>query len=86
VTAPVGFKPAVFGDFNADGKSDIFWRNQSTGATLFWLMNGLNPSTTAAGLNLDSSWSVAGGGDFNADAKMDIFWRNTPPATPRCGS
>ena len=77
LTAPAGYKPAVFGDFNADGKTDVFWRNQSAGKTLFWLMNGLNPSTTTAGLDLASSWIVAGGGDFNADARTDVLWRNT---------
>src|SRR5207249_781877 len=27
-------------DFNGDGKSDILWRNSTTGANVIWLMNG----------------------------------------------
>jgi len=27
-------------DFNGDGKSDILWRNQTTGQVYVWLMNG----------------------------------------------
>src|SRR3954463_3632157 len=29
-----------FGDFNADGKTDLFWYNSLTGQTSAWLMNG----------------------------------------------
>ncbi len=28
------------GDFNGDGKTDIVWRQTSTGTTYLWLMNG----------------------------------------------
>ena len=29
-------------DFNRDGKSDVFWRNGSTGQTVEWQMNALS--------------------------------------------
>ena len=32
------------GDFNADGRADIVWRNLSTGNTVFSLMNGATPT------------------------------------------
>ena len=28
-------------DLDGDGKSDLVWRNMSTGATRAWLMNGV---------------------------------------------
>ena len=28
------------GDFNGDGKRDLVWRNNITGQTAVWLMNG----------------------------------------------
>lgn len=33
-------------DFNADGKTDILWRNVTTGAYLATLMNGLTMTLT----------------------------------------
>jgi hypothetical protein len=30
----------VPGDYNGDGKTDILWRNKSTGQNIVWLMNG----------------------------------------------
>ncbi|MGH8655672.1 MAG: hypothetical protein ACREYE_27410 [Gammaproteobacteria bacterium] len=29
-----------FGDFNGDGKTDLFWHNSKTGDTSAWLMDG----------------------------------------------
>jgi hypothetical protein len=49
------------GDFNADGKADILWRNQASGDNLVWLMNG---TTIAAGVVLtpiaDTNWRIVG--------------------------
>ena len=63
-------------DFNADGKSDLVWRNYATNESSVWLMNGtqfiqkcLLPSKTL-------SYSIEATGDFNQDAKPDILWRN----------
>jgi len=30
------------GDFNADDKTDILWRNSVTGVNALWLMDGTN--------------------------------------------
>jgi len=69
--------PGGGGDFNADGKPDILWRNQASGDNLVWLMNG---TTIASGAVLtaitDTNWRIVGTADFNADGKTDILWRN----------
>jgi hypothetical protein len=31
---------ASLGDFNGNGKTDIYWRDQQTGADKIWNMNG----------------------------------------------
>jgi hypothetical protein len=68
---------AVQGDFNGDCKTDILWRNNTTGEDDIWLMNG---TAIASGADLgiiSTSWKIAGVGDFNGDGKSDILWRNT---------
>ena len=64
-------------DFNADGKTDILWRNISTGRVYVWFMNG---ATFTSGADLgnpgDLNWEVVGTGDFNGDGKTGILWRN----------
>ncbi|WNM58153.1 FG-GAP-like repeat-containing protein [Candidatus Nitrospira allomarina] len=64
-------------DFNIDGKSDIVWRNTSTGASAVWLMNGVNIASTGFPGGASLSWQIAGGGDLNGDGKSDLVWRNT---------
>ncbi|MGZ8812224.1 MAG: IPT/TIG domain-containing protein, partial [Thermoanaerobaculia bacterium] len=70
--------PTRKGDFNGDGKADIFWRNSASGSNSMWLINGL-AVTASAGLPLvgDTNFKVAGIGDFQGDGKADILWRNS---------
>jgi hypothetical protein len=64
------------GDFNADGKSDILWRNASTGENAIW-----NAGDAAQGLAIDAvgdlNYQIAGTGDYNGDGHADVMWRNT---------
>lgn len=64
------------GDFNADGKADLFWRNDS-GSIAIWSMNGAQV-TDGSQVNAapDASWHAVGIGDFNGDHASDILWRN----------
>jgi ELWxxDGT repeat protein len=65
-------------DFNGDGKSDILWRSDIGGVSL-WQMDGATVSTTnlTSTPQLDPSWKAIGTGDFNGDGKTDVVWRNT---------
>ena len=64
-------------DFNGDGKTDILWRNKSTGQSVVWLMNGTTYSSYTELMQVtDTNWEIVGTGDFNGDGKTDILWRN----------
>jgi hypothetical protein len=68
-------------DFNADGKSDIVWRNTNGGAAI-WL-TGVTESGDAQILSqfdfgiVDTSWQIVGQRDINGDGMADLFWSNT---------
>ncbi len=72
---------AGIGDFNADGNSDILWRN-TNGTLAEWFLNGTNligsNAITSGGVAVapDATWHVVEIGDFNGDGKSDILWRN----------
>jgi FtsP/CotA-like multicopper oxidase with cupredoxin domain len=63
---------------NPNAKTDILWRDSSTGANVVWFMDGV---TVARSNDLPSisntNWTIVGTGDFNNDTKPDILWRNT---------
>jgi len=65
------------GDFNGDGRSDILWRNASTGENYVYLVDGT--AITGEGYIrtvADLNWDVAALGDYDGDGKADILWRN----------
>jgi hypothetical protein len=62
-------------DFDADGKSDLVWRNTKSGADQIWLSaNSATLRAVTAVPNL--SWKIAESGDFNGDGAADLLWRN----------
>ena len=73
-TAPV---VRVRGDFNADGRADLLWRNGGAAQTALWQMNGLTVSTSAYLPAAAPEWAVAGVAHFNLNSYSDILWRNT---------
>lgn len=62
-------------NFNADGVSDLLWRNSSTGAISLWLLDQNRNVTNGGGFGAASGWSVAGTGHFNTDNIEDIVWQ-----------
>ena len=68
---------AAFRDFNADGETDVLWRNDS-GDTALWLSNPGPVSFSFQDLGtIPTAWQIAGSGDFNGDGKADVLWRDT---------
>lgn len=72
--------PIAAGDFNADSKPDLIWRNTSSGRVIVWYMDGATRTGTAnlwtPATAADALWVPIATGDFNADDKPDIIWRN----------
>jgi len=77
--ADLNWKVAGVGDFDGDGKSDILWRNSSSGQTYVYPMDGttIKPGEGYLRTVADLAWQVKGVGDFDGDGKADIVWRNS---------
>ena len=68
---------AARGDFDGDGRSDVLWRNFTTGENYVYLMNQNNIAGEGYVRTVaDQAWQVAGIGDFDGDGRADILWRN----------
>ena len=67
-------------DFNGDGRSDLFWRNLTTGANALWRSaSHATPQVVTGVANPD--WDVVATGDFNGDRRADLLWRNPTNGT-----
>ena len=64
------------GDFNADGKQDILWRNMQTGEVRIWYMNGSTILADDSVLTVGLDWQIVGIGNFDGTGFSDIVWEN----------
>lgn len=73
----LGWQQSGSGDFNGDGKSDLLWRNYTTGGNRVWFMDGTAYLGQADFLSVsDPTWQLVGAGDLTGDGKADLVWRN----------
>jgi hypothetical protein len=60
---PTNWIVADTGDYDGNGRSDMLWRDTSTGNTSIWFMQGLAVHATAGLGNIPTTWTVQGHGD-----------------------
>jgi hypothetical protein len=67
------------GDYNGDGKSDILWRNSTTGQVYEYQMNGTQIAQSGSVVDaMPAAWVIVDAkSDYNGDGKSDILWRNS---------
>jgi len=67
------------GDFDGDGKSDIFLQNVKDGLGYIWAMDGLalkDGGSGEVGWKAGPDWVARASGDFDGDGKSDILLQN----------
>lgn len=62
-------------DFNGDGRDDILWRQDGTGANVVWF--SANASTQQGLGTVATAWRVANVADYTGDGRSDILWRHS---------
>ncbi len=68
------------GDFDADERSDLLWRNASTGETAIWLVKDAKYQSGATVMR-DPAWRVSHSADFDGDRRTDLVWVNETTGT-----
>lgn len=62
-------------DFDADGDTDIVWRNEDGTVHIWSVEDGMRDSGQSIG-SASASWSIRAAGDFDQDGDADLLWRN----------
>jgi serine protease len=67
-----------FGDFDADGKADVLWRNATSGENYLYPMDGLVIKPTEGYIRTvaDLAWNMVAIGDYDGDSNSDVLWRH----------
>ena len=75
VTSGISVTSAASSDYDANGFSDLTWRN-TNGEAGIWLTTAAGGYAAVDFGRVDNSWRIQSIGDFNGDGKADILWRN----------
>jgi len=62
-------------DFNNDGRSDVPWRNNTSGANTLW-RSAYSPTVQSVTAITSTAWRIVGVGDFDNSGTADLLWRN----------
>lgn len=77
-TVAAGWKLKGSGDLNRDGKPDLVWQHDTTGALVYWLMDGVMMYSSGffSVPRVHPSWQIASVRDMNLDGSPDLVWHN----------
>ena len=64
----------AYGDFDGDGRDDLWWRHARSGANALWLAG--DPRRASARPVLRTGWHIVATADFDGDGRDDIVWRD----------
>ena len=74
---PAGFTQVILGDYNLDGRPDLF---ATTGGGALWAFSGYTGATFSAATQISATaWAardLVSIGDHNADGEPDLLWRS----------
>jgi Bacterial pre-peptidase C-terminal domain/CARDB len=83
LTVSSDWEVAGLADTNKDSKSDILWRQKSTGIVAIWLLDANTASGIAAVSRaqqvtapIDLNYKIVAFTDMTGDGKADLVWRN----------
>jgi len=66
------------GDFDGDGREDLFWRNESDGTNAIWFFPGGRAPTANFLVGTPvAQWRLDTVGDFDEDGRDDLVWYDT---------
>jgi hypothetical protein len=72
----------AIGDFNADGKDDLVWRNAVSNQIVIWSTNGTaQPSSTVIGI-APRSWDIIGAPSFYGGKRASLLFRDRITGQP----
>ncbi len=69
-----GFQVTGAGDFNGDGRDELFMQGANNGAITYVTSRSPIATTTHTLSYVDTGWRVSAIGDFNRDGKSDLYW------------
>lgn len=74
---PAGAKLVQTGDFDGDGKTELFFRNEAQGMNELLSLQGTKPAVSRRIAGAGAEWTLIAAGAMDAVPGDDVLWRDT---------